>query len=62
VQELVFDVAGALTRLFREQRGCEVPPHALFPQLARIVDRYTHERVRVYLPADRKDLSSVPKK
>ncbi|MCL4203315.1 MAG: DEAD/DEAH box helicase family protein [Pirellulaceae bacterium] len=60
VQELVFDVAGALTRLFREQRGCEVPPHALFPQLARIVDRYTHQKVRVYLPADRKDLFLAP--
>lgn len=31
-QELAFDVAAALTKQFREQRGCAVPAHALFPQ------------------------------
>jgi type III restriction enzyme len=59
-QELVFDVAGALTRLFREQRGCEVPAHVLFPQLAVIVSRYVNEKVEVLPPADRKDLFLAP--
>jgi type III restriction enzyme len=60
IQELVFDVAGALTRLFREQKGCEVPAHALFPQLAGIVSRYVEEKVRIQPPADRKDLFLAP--
>jgi type III restriction enzyme len=60
IQELVFDVAGSLTRLFRGQHGCEVPAHALFPQLARIVRRYVDEKVRVQPPAHRKDLFLAP--
>lgn len=60
VQELVFDVAGGLTRLYREQKRCEVPPHALFPQLANIVGRYVAEKVRVIPPADIKDLFLAP--
>jgi len=60
LQELVFDVAGALTRLFREQKGCQVPAHRLFPQLAQIVGRYVAERVRVMPPADRRDLFLAP--
>jgi len=60
VQELIFDVAGELTQLFRAQQGCEVPAHALFPQLARIVQRYTEEKVTVQPPADRKDLFLAP--
>ncbi len=60
IQELVFDVAGSLTRLFREQRGCEIPPHSLFPQLAGMVARYVAQKVRVVAPADRKDLFLAP--
>ncbi|MBI5446541.1 MAG: type III restriction endonuclease subunit R, partial [Deltaproteobacteria bacterium] len=59
-QELVFDAAGALTRLFREQRGCQVPPHALFPQLAGIVRRYVDEMVEALPPADKWDLFLAP--
>lgn len=60
VQELAFDVASALTRQFREQRGCEVPAHALFPQLASIVRRYVDEKVTVQKPADLRDLFLAP--
>ncbi|MGI8604947.1 MAG: BPTD_3080 family restriction endonuclease [Verrucomicrobiales bacterium] len=60
VQELVFDVAGALTKQFREQRGCEVPAHVLFPQIAGIVRRYVDEKVTVQAPADRRDLFLAP--
>jgi type III restriction enzyme len=60
IQELVFDVAGDLTRLFRAQKDCEVPAHALFPQLAGIVGRYVEKKVRVQRPADKKDLFLAP--
>jgi len=60
IQELVFDVAGNLTKLFREQRGCEIPAHALFPQLAGIVSRYVEQKVRAEPPSDRKDLFLAP--
>lgn len=60
LQELVFDVAGVLTRLFREQRGCQIPAQALFPQLAAIVGRYVERKVYVSPPADRKDLFLAP--
>jgi len=60
VQQLVFDVAAALTRRYIEQQRCEVPPHALFPQLSAIADRYLREKVRVLPPADIKDLFLAP--
>ena len=60
MQELVFELAGALTRDYVGQGSCEVPPHVLFPQLALIVKRYVDEKVRVLPPADRKDLFLSP--
>jgi type III restriction enzyme len=60
VQELVFDVARALTRDFIQQRGSEVPAQVLFPQLAHIVDRYIREEVVVSPPADLRDLHFAP--
>jgi type III restriction enzyme len=60
MQELVFDLAAALTRLYRNQPGCDVPAHALFPQLARIVGRYVEEKVVWAPPADPKDLFLAP--
>ena len=60
IQELVFDVASELTKLFRDQRGCEIPAHVLFPQLAGIVGRYVDQKLNVQAPADRKDLFLAP--
>ncbi len=60
VQQLAFDVAAALTRRYIEQQRCEVPPHALFPQLSAIVDHYLREKVRVVPLADIKDLFLAP--
>jgi type III restriction enzyme len=60
VQELVFDVARALTRDFIQQRGSEVPAQVLFPQLAQIVERYIREEVVVAPPADLRDLHFAP--
>lgn len=60
LQELVFDLASALTREYTSQAGCEVPAHVLFPQLKPIVERYVQEKVRVHPPADVKDLFLAP--
>ena len=60
VQELVFDVARALTRDLIQQRGSEVPAQVLFPQLAQIVERYVREDVVVAPPADLRDLHFAP--
>ncbi len=59
-QEGIFDAAGELTRLFRSQKGCEIPAHSLFPQLARIISRFVEEKVEVKAPADGKDLFLSP--
>ncbi|HEV3005031.1 MAG TPA: hypothetical protein VGX78_11250, partial [Pirellulales bacterium] len=60
VQELVFELATALTRDYARQGHCEAPAHVLFPQFARIVAQYVDQRVRVVPPADRKDLFLSP--
>lgn len=60
LQELVFDLARSLTRDFLAQGQCAIPAHALFPQLASIVERYVKEKVRVQPPADLKDLFLAP--
>ncbi|MEI6343121.1 MAG: type III restriction endonuclease subunit R [Verrucomicrobiota bacterium] len=60
VQELVFDVARTLTHDFIRQRGCTVPPAVLFPQIARIVDRYVRTEVAVQPPGDLRDLHFAP--
>jgi type III restriction enzyme len=46
VQELAFDFTRDLVRRYREQPECTVPPHALFAQVLRIVDRYLREHVK----------------
>ena len=60
MQELVFDLAEALTRDFTAQRACEVPTHVLFPQLVSIINRYLSEKVEVLPPGDLKDLWLAP--
>lgn len=60
VQELVFDLASAITRLYVEQPHCTVPGHVLFPQLLKIVDRFLREKVEVRAPAELIDLFLAP--
>lgn len=60
LQELIFDLARTLTRDFLAQGQCQIPAHVLFPQLASIVERYLREKVRVYPPANLKDLFLAP--
>ncbi len=59
-QELVFDLAAALTRDYVRQPKCEAPAHVLFPQIARIVARYLRERVEVVAPAEILDVFLSP--
>jgi type III restriction enzyme len=60
LQELVFELAAALTREYAGQGRGEVPAHVLFPQIARIVDQYLHSRVEPIPPADIRDVFLSP--
>ena len=60
LQELVFDLARALTQGYVAQPQCEAPTHVLFPQLTVIVRHYLREKVRVHPPTDIKDLFLAP--
>ena len=60
VQELVFDLGSAITRLYVAQPQCTVPSHVLFPQLVQIVSRYIREKVEVRPPADPIDMFLAP--
>jgi len=60
IQELVFDVAAHMTQLFQSRDSCELPAHVLFPQLARLVERYVATKTEVGPGADRKDLFLAP--
>jgi type III restriction enzyme len=60
IQELVFELAAALTRDYQAQGHCEAPSHVLFPQLAKIVQRYVDEKVRRVAPAEKIDLFLSP--
>jgi type III restriction enzyme len=60
LQELVFELAAALTRDHAARSSCEAPAHVLFPQVARIVDRYLRERVDPVAPADILDVFLSP--
>ncbi|KRT74918.1 MAG: putative hydrolase [Deltaproteobacteria bacterium CSP1-8] len=60
IQELVFELAGALTRDYVSQPSCQAPVHVLFPQIARIVERYLREKVVPIPPADIRDIFLSP--
>jgi type III restriction enzyme len=60
LQQLVFDLAADLTRDYVAQPRCEAPAHVLFPQLARIAERYLGERVQALPPASVLDVALSP--
>lgn len=60
LQELIFDLAGSLTRDYMAQGRYEAPTHVLFPQVVTIVRRYVNEKVKVNKPNDIKDLFLSP--
>jgi hypothetical protein len=43
-QELAFHLSRDLTRRYQGERGENAPPHVLFPQILRIVERYIAAR------------------
>ena len=60
VQQLCFQMAADLTRHYARQETCEAPPHALFPQVLGIVQRYIAEKVDPLPPAERIDAFLSP--
>lgn len=60
LQERVFELSQTLTKEYLAQGHCEIPAHALFPQIVRIVQRYVDERVQAAPPADKKDVFLSP--
>jgi type III restriction enzyme len=51
LQSEIFRMAAGLTQRYVVQEGCEALPHVLFPQLARIIQRYAVEKVIAEPPA-----------
>ncbi|MBZ0168323.1 restriction endonuclease [Candidatus Methylomirabilis lanthanidiphila] len=60
IQELEFDLARALTRQYANSPACEVPPHALFPQMLGVVKHFLREKVQPVGRTDRKDVFLEP--
>ena len=60
LQTVAFDLARALTRHYARQQSCEVPVHALFPQIAALVMRYLSEKVVPLAPATPEMVSFSP--
>ncbi|WP_416667862.1 BPTD_3080 family restriction endonuclease [Egbenema bharatensis] len=59
-QELVFDLAGGLTKSYVESGSYQAPAHVLFPQLRHICDRYLSEKVVPVKPAELIDVFLSP--
>ena len=60
VQALVFEMAAALTKSYVESGQCEAPAHALFPQIAKIVQQYFDTKVIPVAPAEKVDAYLSP--
>jgi type III restriction enzyme len=60
VQELVFELARDLTRDYVAQPCCDAPAHVLFPQIAKIAERYLRENVVVISPMNLLDVFLSP--
>ncbi|MGH7320996.1 MAG: restriction endonuclease, partial [Candidatus Rokuibacteriota bacterium] len=60
IQELVFELAAALTREYAAHGSCEAPSHVLFPQITRLVGQYLRDRVEPIPPADILDVFLSP--
>lgn len=60
LQEVIFDLAFALTRDYASQRSCTVPAHRLFPQLVAIVGQFVDEKVEAPPSTSKKDVLFSP--
>ncbi len=60
LQEVIFDLAFALTRDYASQPSCTVPAHRLFPQLVAIVGQFVDEKVEAPPSTSKKDVLFSP--
>ncbi len=60
LQERIFEMSAALTRDYKAQPSCEAPPHVLFPQIVKIVERYVRDYVEVRDPNKLIDVFLAP--
>lgn len=60
LQQLAFDLAADLTRVYVQQPSCEAPAQVLFPQIARIAEWFLRERVQPLPPAEVLDVALSP--
>lgn len=60
VQELLFDLTQDLTRDLLAHRRCEVPAHALFPQVLAIGKRFIDSKVKPLTPFEIRDAFLSP--
>jgi len=60
LQEIEFDIARSMTKLYAQQRPDEALAHVLFPQLLAIVRQYIKTRVRPHAPGDVRDVGFSP--
>jgi type III restriction enzyme len=60
LQELAFELAADLTRDYVGSGQAAAPAHVLFPQMARIAQRFVDEKVIPVKPAERVDLFLSP--
>lgn len=60
IQELAFDVAAQITKLYAGQGHTDLPAHKLFPQLVKEVLWYIENKVQIVAPASVLDLFLSP--
>jgi type III restriction enzyme len=60
LQELIFKLAGDLTKTYCKLEQCEAPAHVLFPQLKIITEYYLNRKVKVIYPANILDVFLSP--
>lgn len=60
LQELLFDLAQDLTADCIARRRCEIPPHALFPQILTIAQRFVMGKVKAIPPFELRDAFLSP--
>jgi type III restriction enzyme len=59
-QQLAFTLARDLTKAYVESPSCQVPAHALFPQIVGIVQKFLRDVVQPIPPAQRLDVFLSP--
>ncbi len=60
LQELLFDLARALTQDLLSNRHCEVPPQVLFPQVLQVAKQFVETKVKPLPPFELRDAFLSP--